>query len=122
MKQFLMVFIGGGLGCTLRYIMGKTIHPYNGYPVSTFFVNIIGCLLIGFLMEYGLKSNFLNENHSIFLITGFCGGFTTFSAFAAENQVFLKSSDYVSFGIYSLGSIAIGIFGIIIGAFLAKQL
>ena len=90
MKHALLVFLGGGLGSAFRYGFGKIFQTVPGaFPMSTFTVNILGCFLIGIFMGYGLKTETLSENQSILLITGFCGGFTTFSAFAAENQLFL---------------------------------
>lgn len=123
MKQVIFVFIGGGIGSILRYGFGKIFQTLpNGFPVSTFLVNIIGCLLIGFLMGFGVKFDAFNENQSLLLVTGLCGGFTTFSAFAAENQMFLKSGEYLYFGIYSLASILIGISVVVLGLYIAKQI
>ena len=62
------------------------------------------------------------QNQKIFLITGLCGGFTTFSAFAHENQLFLKSGDYLLLTAYTFGSIFIGILAVIGGVILAKQI
>ena len=123
MKQVIFVFIGGGIGSILRYGFGKIFQTLPiGFPVSTFLVNIIGCLLIGFLMGLSVKFDAFNENHSLLLVTGLCGGFTTFSAFAAENQMFLKSGEYLHFGIYSLASILIGISVVVLGLYIAKQI
>jgi CrcB protein len=123
MKQVIFVFIGGGIGSILRYGFGKIFQTLpSGFPVSTFLVNIIGCLLIGFLMGVGVKFEDFNENQYLLLVTGLCGGFTTFSAFAAENQMFLKSGEYLHFGIYSLASIGIGISAVVLGLYIAKQI
>jgi CrcB protein len=123
MKQVIFVFIGGGIGSILRYGFGKIFQTLpSGFPVSTFLVNIIGCLLIGFLMGVGVKFEDFNENQYLLLVTGLCGGFTTFSAFAAENQMFLKSGEYLHFGIYSLVSILIGISAVVLGLYIAKQI
>ena len=98
MKQVLLVFIGGGVGSALRYLVGKFLKTSaSGFPWGTFSVNVLGSLLIGILMGVALKNSSLSENQTLLLITGFCGGFTTFSAFAYENQVFLKEGDFTSF-------------------------
>ena len=121
MKHILLVFIGGGAGSALRYSVGKWLKTTPGsFPLSTFTVNVLGCLLIGFLMGWGLKQQNLNENQTLLLITGFCGGFTTFSAFAAENQVFLKHGDYTQFFMYTIGSLVLGIFAVIAGLLISK--
>ena len=123
MKHALLVFLGGGLGSALRYVFGKIFQTVPGaFPMSTFTVNILGCFLIGIFMGYGLKTETLSENQSILLITGFCGGFTTFSAFAAENQLFLKSGDYLQFGVYTAASILLGLLAVMVGLYLAKQI
>jgi len=123
MKQLLLVFIGGGVGSALRFGVGKWLKvPPGAFPISTFGVNLLGCFIIGFLMGWGFKNQALNENQSLLLITGFCGGFTTFSAFAAENQLFLKNGDYVPFLIYTLASLIIGVLAVIFGLFISKQL
>jgi len=122
MKQVLLVFIGGGVGSALRYLVGKFLKmPASGFPWSTFSVNVLGSLIIGILMGVTLKNSALSENQSLLLITGLCGGFTTFSAFAYENQVFLKEGDFINFFIYTLGSIGIGLAAVFFGFFISKS-
>ena len=122
MKQVLLVFIGGGTGSALRYLVGKIFNnTTQGFPWGTFSVNIIGSLLIGILMGMALKNSSLSENQTLLLVTGFCGGFTTFSAFAYENQVFLKEGDFTNFFIYTLGSIGLGLVAVFLGFFLSKN-
>ena len=79
MKQVLLVFLGGGIGSALRYAIGRIFNTSSaGYPWGTFSVNIIGSLLIGVFMGIALKNNNLSENQTLLLVTGLCGGFTTF--------------------------------------------
>lgn len=123
MKQILLVFIGGGIGSATRFGIGKLLkNTASTFPIGTFCVNIIGCLLIGLLMGWGLKNQNINENQTLLLITGFCGGFTTFSAFAAENQFFLKNGEFTQFLTYTLASLILGILAVILGLFISKHL
>ena len=122
MKQVLLVFIGGGVGSALRYLVGKFLKiPASGFSWSTFSVNVLGSLIIGILMGVTLKNSALSENQTLLLITGICGGFTTFSAFAYENQVFLKEGDFTNFFIYTLGSIGVGLAAVFLGLFISKS-
>jgi len=122
MKQVLLVFVGGGVGSALRYVVGKFLKTVSsGFPWGTFSVNVIGSLLIGIFMGIVLKNSSFSENQTLLLITGFCGGFTTFSAFAYENQVFLKEGDLTNFFIYTLGSIGVGIMAVFLGLFISKS-
>ena len=110
MKTILIVGIGGFLGSILRYltttIFSRHFH-YPYFPYGTLVVNVFGCLLIGII--YGLAERFhvLTPHWRLFLATGFCGGFTTFSAFAYENILLLQQSNYAAFALYSIVSFAL---------------
>ena len=109
MKQLLLVFLGGGLGSVLRYIIGKFLNnSENGIPYGTFLANILGSLLIGIVLGLAAKHENLTQNQTLFLATGFCGGFATFSTFAYENHMFLKSGDFINFAIYTIASFVVG--------------
>jgi len=121
MKQLLLVFIGGGFGSVLRYLLGKWLNSSSdGIPYGTFAANILGSLLIGFILGYAAKSDYLSENNTLLLATGFCGGFTTFSTFAYENHVFLKSGDLTNFALYTILSFIIGFLAVFAGMYLTK--
>ena len=123
MKNFLLVFIGGGFGSGLRYLIGKYLNSsLGGFPIGTFTVNIIGSLLIGLILGYAAKENSLSQNQVLLLATGFCGGFTTFSAFANENFQLLKTGDIMQFSIYTISSIVVGLIAVFIGIYIAKNL
>jgi len=121
MKQLLLVFLGGGFGSSLRYVIGKYLNSNEtGIPYGTFAANIIGSLILGIVLGLALKNNSLSNNTVLFIATGFCGGFTTFSTFAYENHVFLKSGDFMSFALYTIGSFAIGFAAIFFGMWAVK--
>ncbi len=121
MKQVLLVFLGGGFGSVLRYLIGKFLNSTeNGIPYGTFAANILGSLLIGIILGLAAKNDTLTQNQTLLLATGFCGGFTTFSTFAYENHVFLKSGDFTSFAIYTIASFIIGFLAVFAGMYLVK--
>lgn len=120
-KNLVLVFIGGGFGSVLRYIIGKFLNStQTGIPYGTFTANIIGSLLIGIILGLALKNNTLTENHTLLLATGFCGGFTTFSTFAYENHVFLKAGDFTTFAIYTIASFVVGFLAVFAGMYFVK--
>ena len=124
MKQLLIVFIGGGLGTVMRFLIGKLI-PYSGkgFPWNTFCANLLGCLLIGLLTGYLMRNSSENQSSLILFSTiGFCGGFTTFSSFANENLSFIRSGDYAILLSYSLLSISTGILMVYLGILIDKHL
>lgn len=121
MKQALLVFLGGGIGSYLRYFISKSLNPIlSGFFLGTFLVNVIGCLLIGIILGYALKDAVLSQNYVLLLATGFCGGFTTFSAFSYENLGLLKSGEYLNFFLYTLGSVLLGILAVFAGIWISK--
>ena len=122
MKSFLLVFLGGGLGSGLRYLVTITMDQYSKVlPFGTFIVNMLGCLLIGLILGYAQKENTLTSNQTLLLATGFCGGFTTFSAFANENLELIKNGELFNFSFYTVGSVLIGILAVFIGFYLTNR-
>ena len=120
MKQFLFIFIGGGFGSMARYALSKWLNTNNPIPYGTLLANVLGCFIIGLVMGYILKSNSEHQNLALLIGTGFCGGFTTFSTFAFENQTFLKNGDFVSFLSYTFGSIILGLSAVFLGIYLLR--
>ncbi|MEL6809835.1 MAG: fluoride efflux transporter CrcB [Bacteroidota bacterium] len=121
MKALLLVFIGGGLGSTLRYILGKFLNsPASGIPYGTFAANVLGSLLIGVILGMAAKHETISQNTMLFIATGFCGGFTTFSTFAYENHVFLKNGDFGLFATYTIGSFILGFVAVFAGIWMVK--
>jgi len=110
-KNILLVGLGGGLGSIARFLCQKYIYSWypHPFPFGTFLVNIFGCFLIGVFYALSEKGNLLTPEWRLFLTTGICGGFTTFSAFAYENVSLLKSGDFLYFGLYTAGSVFFGI-------------
>ena len=119
-KQILLVFLGGGVGSVLRFLISRNLNQVSAIPLGTLLVNFSGSLIIGLILGMGVKQEMLSPNTTLLLATGFCGGFTTFSAFSFENQALLKAGDYLNFGIYSAGSIFLGIAAVLIGLWLSK--
>jgi CrcB protein len=123
MKQIALVFVSGGLGSVLRFLVSKTFNGYfHNFFLGTFIVNILGCLLIGLILGISFKHNYLTQNQTLLLATGFCGGFTTFSSFAFENHSLLKTGEFYGFALYLGLSVLLGIAAVAIGLWVSKML
>lgn len=115
MKNILFIFLGGGIGSIARYLISsytQKLWNISSFPMGTFAVNILGCLMIGFLTSYFIKTDGYLK---YLLITGFCGGFTTFSAFSVENFSLWQNQDYTTLFIYIILSVILGFGAVILG-------
>ena len=121
MKDIFLVGIGGMAGSIIRYIISKNIsHIYDSFPLGTFVVNIIGCLLAGILFKYISLNKEINIDLSLFLIVGFCGGFTTFSAFTIDSINLLNENKFLLFFSYTILSSIVCILFCYIGMIIIK--
>lgn len=110
-RQLIFIGIGGGIGSMLRYLVQWSVsrHVTMVFPMGTFLVNITGCFLIGLFYALASRNNMLNFEWRLFLITGLCGGYTTFSSFSYENIALLKNGHYLQFLLYTGLSIFAGL-------------
>lgn len=119
-QKIILVGLGGGLGSVLRYVasLGIAKHWSGIFPLGTFLINLSGSLLIGLILGGLLKHQQIGEEWKLFLATGFCGGYTTFSTFSAENVSLLQSGQFTMALIYMVGSVLLGILAVMLGYFL----
>ena len=111
MKQLLLVGFGGFIGSIARYLVSRLNLTWNFHsiPMGTLTVNIAGSLLIGFMLGIFINSNLLHSNLRLFLVVGFCGGFTTFSTYLLDFAVLCEKDSFFEASFYLLLSVAAGL-------------
>ncbi|MGL4767628.1 MAG: fluoride efflux transporter CrcB [Formosimonas sp.] len=122
---FLYIAIGGALGSVLRFVLaswGGQMLAWGKFPIGTFLVNLLGCLLAGILAGLADKYAFFSHELRLFVFTGFLGGLTTFSAFGLETVQLLRRGDWTVAVCYVLGSVLLGIALLALGFFVSQKI
>lgn len=115
MMAYLLVFIGGGLGSIFRYGIAHLLAAQNyTFPLATLLANIVSCVILGALIGLNIKGG-LAPTYKFLLMTGFCGGFSTFSTFSGETLLLLQSGDIAAAFLNIAGSVLICLFCIYLG-------
>lgn len=122
MKLILIIGTGGFIGSIARFYSSKFLQSIlpSVFPLGTFCVNIVGCLLIGIFYGLAEKGNILDDNLRLFLTVGFCGGYTTFSTFANESMLLLKNGEYFYVALYTSLSVFLGLIAVYFGHTITK--
>ena len=117
LKQLLLIGTGGFIGSVARFLVSRlnTRIEWFSIPIGTLTVNVLGSLLIGFLIGISEKSPVLTVEWRMFLMVGLCGGFTTFSSFSGENLVLLKNGQILPMLLYTGLSIFLGFTAVYLG-------
>lgn len=119
MLSILCVGAGGFIGAVARYLLG--LIPCEGdFPLMTFVVNFLGAVVIGVVVEASDSWPGMPQNALLFLKTGLCGGFTTFSTFSLETLTLLEKGNYGLGALYAGGSVIACILGVILGRILMR--
>lgn len=118
LRQLLLVAIGGAIGSAMRYLTAILLarHYTGSIPLATLVVNVLGCFLIGLLIGLCSETTYLR----LLFITGFCGGFTSFSTFTAESYVMFREGAYGLALLYIAGSVLIGLLALWVGLYVSR--
>jgi len=124
LKQLLLIGTGGFIGSVARFLVSRlnTRIDWLSIPMGTLTVNVLGSLLIGFLIGISEKSPILTVEWRMFLMVGLCGGFTTFSSFSGENLVLMKNGQILPLLLYTGLSIFLGFIAVYLGYISTKLL
>ena len=108
--MILWIALGGAAGSVLRYLVGGAVQRASGaaFPLGTLVVNVTGCFLIGVLAQHYMNTQ-VHPSMRALLITGFCGGYTTFSAFSLETTGLVQGGEYGKAAAYILLSFAVSL-------------
>lgn len=120
MNRLLLVAIGGAIGTVGRYLLSGVVQR-SFFPTGTLAVNVIGCLVIGFVGGLAARPAGLSQNARIFLATGICGGFTTFSAFGFETMQLIGDGEIWQAGL-NIGLQLVGGLGAVWAGLVASRL
>lgn len=113
-RNFLLVGLGGALGSIFRYGTGLLIGA-RAFPLAILLVNVTGSLIIGMVMAFSMKQQVFADDWKLFLATGLCGGFTTFSAFSLDNLTLFEEGKYGMLALNVASSILLGIAAVWLG-------
>jgi len=118
--QYLLVFVGGGMGSLLRYGIARGMASYEfTFPHATLVANILSCIVLGFFVAWSLKGG-VSDELKLFFMVGFCGGFSTFSTFSNETFSLFQNQHHAYGFLNILGSIAVCLVAIYIGMKIAQ--
>jgi CrcB protein len=118
MHQVILVALGGALGALSRWKLGGIVLHHTAdwrFPLSTFVVNVVGCLVAGLIAGTTIKLDWFTPGARLFLFTGLLGGFTTFSAFGLETAILLRRAEYATALGYVVLSVTCSIAGVVLG-------
>lgn len=107
--NIILVMIGGFFGAVCRFALGDWILTNNGFPLDTFFINLIGCFSLGWFLTFVSQKERIRPEFTLMIGTGFIGSFTTFSTFSAETLDLLQRGHIFAGIIYVLSSTILGI-------------
>jgi CrcB protein len=124
MKNYLLVFLGGGLGSSLRHTVNVVCARYLGtaFPYHTFIINITGSTVMGLIAGYLAFKGDAAQSWRLFLMTGILGGYTTFSAFSLDAGLLYERGEIGLALLYVLGSVVLAIAGLFAGLALVRHL
>lgn len=122
LKNIVLVGLGGAIGSILRYLSSVLVDRYcqSLFPWVTWIINIAGCFIIGLLLGFLERQQLASPDVRLLFVTGFCGGYTTFSTFAAENFNLLQGGQTGIALLYITTSVTIGILAVWLGLSLAR--
>ena len=118
LRQLLLVATGGAIGSVARWrVSGWVLHQAVDwrFPIGTFVVNVLGCLIVGVLAGLAIKEDFFSTDQRLLLFTGVMGGFTTFSAFGLETFYLLRRGEYLIAGSNMVLSMVVGMAALWVG-------
>jgi len=124
MRAYLAIAIGGTLGCWARYAMTNLVQAIYGrdFPYATLSINVLGCFLMGFLFIETLERLTVSGYVRTGILTGFLGGFTTFSTFAMETLLLAEQGQGAKSVLYAGLSLGLGVVAAVGGAYIARNL
>ncbi|MCY7408966.1 MAG: fluoride efflux transporter CrcB [Chitinophagales bacterium] len=122
LRNALIIGFGGFFGTIARYLSSQLIFKIypSSFPLATLAINVVGCFLIGVFFGVAEKVNFISLEWRMFLTIGFCGGFTTFSAFSLENVQLLNRGEWGYVMLYSTASVVVAILATYFGIWVMK--